>query len=130
MGLVGGQNCCRRKISRRATRVWEWPIIFVISLLLLLLLLLLTSLVTTALITLMSQPTDNSHSNHSAPIVKNTMLFNQISALATAHLFRNVPQALVDRVSEKTLAYQKILVLVHKVFPNRGDHNFHPVLEL
>ena len=43
--------------------------------------------------------------------------------------------ALVDCVSEKTLAtgslaYQKILVLVHKVFPNRGDHNFHPVLEL
>ena len=120
--------------------MWECLIIFVISLLLLLLLLLLTSLVMTALITLMSQPTDNSHSNHSTPIVKNTMLFNQISALASAHLHRNVPQALVDRVSEKTLArvdratgsvaYQKILVLVHKVFPNRGDHNFHPVLEL
>ena len=91
MGLVGGQNCCRRKISRRAARVWECRIIFVISLLLLLLLLLLTSLVMTALITLMSQPTDNSHSNHSTPIVKNTMLFNQISALASAHLFRSVP---------------------------------------
>ena len=31
---------------------------------------------------------------------------------------------MVDRASG-SLAYQKILVLVHKVFPNRGDHNFH-----